>query len=174
MIDKFVVHVPNKYSVAKSKLEFFDLKDNTTTCSIVTSTSREFAFGGIISGHLVICGGVDLNVDLGVDFYNDAFQDCLITGKENSYSIDMVDSKQKSQKRYYAAAVALNETTLWIVGGRVPRKTYSSSYTYATRTSLFVTLDKTVAIYGPVLPKHPGARHFSRYLWFLVTSIGRF
>ena len=115
-----------------------------------------------------------MNTGLGWDLYDDTFQDCLVTGKGNSYSIDIGSTGMKPDmggKRYYAAAVALNETTLWIVGGRIARKKSSSKYSFATRTSLFVTLNKTAAINGPVLPKHPGARYFYLDLWFLDTAL---
>ena len=145
------------------------MNSNSKPCSAFAEENRDSTAGGIIQGHFVLCGGLDLsergNFDVLTDkkIFDTAFDDCLITGDKDSYHVKREDTVYK---RYSAAAVSLNETTLWIVGGRFAKRddySYKIKYsTYVTGSSEFVTLNQITK--GPNLRKMKNIRASILYL----------
>ena len=62
-----------------------------------------FATGGLLQNSPIVCGGFDDNYTI--------FQDCVVIGQPEM-EVKMIE------KRRFAANVALDQRTLWIVGGR--------------------------------------------------------
>ena len=94
-----------KYLVAggdasnNDKTEIIDISDSDMSCDLDYSISYTYGysggnFGGLLGSAPVICNGNG--------------QGCIIIGTSQTISMN--------QQRSYAAAVALNSTTLWVVG----------------------------------------------------------
>ena len=94
-----------KYLVAvgdasnNDKTEIIDISDSDMSCDLGYSISHTYGysggnFGGLLGSTPVICNGYG--------------QGCIIIGTSQTISMN--------QQRSYAAAVALNSTTLWVVG----------------------------------------------------------
>ena len=66
----------------------------------------DFATGGLLQNSPIVCGGRD-------DTYSIS-QDCVVIGQPEM-EMKMIE------KRSYAASVALDQNTLWIVGGEGER-----------------------------------------------------
>ena len=62
----------------------------------------DYATGGLLQNSPIVCGGYDVQ--------SNESQDCVVIGQPE---IEM----KMIEKRNYAASVALNQSTLWIVGG---------------------------------------------------------
>ena len=62
----------------------------------------DFATGGLLQNSPIVCGGEDGNYSIS--------RDCVVIGQPE---IEM----KMIEKRKYAASVALDQNTLWIVGG---------------------------------------------------------
>ena len=178
--DKIFVYAPKSDSKKQPKIQVFDLNNNFKTCTALADESRVLTAGGILQDHFVMCGGLDRTMMPKGEFswtdnfiYYAAYDDCLIIGEKKSYKMKRPDN---SKKRYLAAAVTLNETTLWIVGGRIAKRSlgFDSKFeTYVTRSSEFLTLNKLTE--GPNLPLHQiGVRIDICDSPIFLTSIGQF
>ena len=178
--NKIFVYAPKSDSKKQPKFQVFDLNNNFKTCTALADESRVLTAGGILQDHFVMCGGLDRTMMPKGEFswtdnfiYYAAYDDCLITGEKKSFKIKKLNN---SKKRYLAAAVTLNETTLWIVGGRIAKRSlgFDSKFeTYVTRSSEFLTLNKLTE--GPNLPLHQiGVRIDICDSPIFLTSIGQF
>ena len=63
----------------------------------------DFATGGLLQNLPIVCGGEDSQENVS--------QNCVVIGKRE-IELEMIE------KRSYAASVALDQNTLWIVGGK--------------------------------------------------------
>ena len=88
------------------------------------------ATGGLLQNSPIVCGGRD------VQNYGRISQDCVVIGQQPE--MKMIG------KRHWAASVALDQSTLWIVGGTDER--YND-----LRTTEFIKLGQP-SVKGPDLP----------------------
>ena len=92
-----------KYLVASRKgHEIVDLLNPNAKHQLLTNNVPrvDFATGGLLQNSPIVCGGYDGRTS----------QDCVVIGQPE---IEM----KMIEKRYDAASVALDQSTLWIVGG---------------------------------------------------------
>ena len=97
------------------KTEVLDLHHPNMKCDLLPESKRRIgAFGGLIQNVPVICGGRGL---IKVKYANqDSYeadtyeQDCFVIGEPNK-------TIMMTEKRYHAASIVLNQTTIWAVGG---------------------------------------------------------
>ena len=90
------------------------------------------AYVGLLQNKIIVCGGYD---------YKDILQTCNIIGQPNKL-ITM------HSKRFYAAAVSLNESTIFIIGGAV----LGYGLFNKPSESEFITLEQEFPQKGPDLP----------------------
>ena len=111
--------------------EVFDVRHPNLECEHETGFNRFAAVGGLLDGkHIVVCGGKGQP-----GFY----QNCNTKDLDNGNTAEI----QMANKRYAAASVNLNDSVLWIVGGREGSKDLD--------TSEFVKISDGSS-FGPKLP----------------------
>ena len=76
--------------------------------------------GGLVGKSILICGGIDLAT---------VTDECYSLNRDSSALITKM-----SEKRYGAASLVINQTTLWITGG-------SNSEWYKLTSSEFITIE---------------------------------
>ena len=116
-------------------IEIVDLKHpNCERTILVGNPARSNSVAGHISNKSVICGGYFKNSE---DMDHNYFEDCYIPGELN-WNIYMLE------KRGFASSIVINDTFLWIVGGK-------SDFNTSLNTSEFITLSGSSSR-GPKLP----------------------
>ena len=122
----------------QKKTEVIDLADSSNmTCTSAfwdLESERNGAIGGLINGTPILCGGEDSSS------YGNRYGSCIVFGLTKTFI-------ELKERRSYAASVMLNETTLWIMGGR------SDSINEISSTTELITLDSATSVSGPALPK---------------------
>ena len=89
-----------------------------------------WATGGLLQNSPIVCGGED-------EQWNDS-QDCVVIGQPEM-EMKMIE------KREWAASVALDQSTLWIVGG------FNGNSYNALKSTEFIKLGQ-LSVKGPDLP----------------------
>ena len=92
---------------------------------------RQDAVGAFLNDQPIICGGADGN-------YRNTYETCL-TFQNSRWS----QTHKLTTRRWGAASVLLNETTLWILGG------YGNGYLDSTE---FININERNGIPGKKLP----------------------
>ena len=113
--------------------EVIDVQSNSNVTSSFGDipSKRYYAMGGLLGSTPILCGGDD---------NNNKDQESCFTYNHSQWT----KTHTMTTKRYAAASVQINATTLWILGGHNISNILDSSE--------FVELDSTVGKPGPKLP----------------------
>ena len=108
---KFLIAGGNTDGWTDLATEVIDLKNNSSNLFEEIPSGRIHAFGGQLGSTSIICGG-----------YGDDTDNSCITLRHYQCGPKSFDTWNKTSVQYrnfrtFAASVALNETTLWIIGG---------------------------------------------------------
>ena len=112
----------------QKQTEVIDLTDFSLTCTSAfgeLDSIRKHAVGELINGTPIVCGGEDIS-------------DCIVFGSTQNERINLIEIRHRS------ASVLLNDTHLWILGGK------SSSGNYNSTEMINLNADNSVS--GPELP----------------------
>ena len=126
--NRFLVVGGSLESSSGPSTEVIDVSNNSLTCNSFgeLETGRSHSVGGLLENTPIVCGGTSTSI----------MQSCLIFGQSQTVTM--------TSKRYGAASVVLNTTTMWVMGGR----DNSPGYPYLSSTEL-ISLEKAVP--GPSL-----------------------
>ena len=121
--NRFLVVGGSLESSSGPSTEVIDVSNNSLTCNSFgeLETGRSHSVGGLLENTPIVCGGTSTSI----------MQSCLIFGQSQTVTM--------TSKRYGAASVVLNTTTMWVMGGRDG----SSSYDYIS-SSEFISLKNSV------------------------------
>ena len=111
--------VPFGFDPSRDTSEILDLVDSTLSCQHLAPFPKEMRgpTGGLVDGVPLICGGSESS-DI-----NSVSDECYIISKLTTSLVAIM-----KEKRVYAASVVLNDTKLWVMGGKDSFSFSSSEY----------------------------------------------